>query len=227
MDIYDYISLTFEEPILSYDSGAVHLREKVDTLWKEIPFVLEQDSLLKRKYNFYYEWDYGKEYEFSVDSTAFKGQYGLFSDKIKQSFKVRTQEEYGAIFFNLSGLNTTAFLQLLDMQDKVLRQVPVIEGKADFYYLNPGKYTARLVEDKNNNGRWDTGSYEEKRQPEMVYYYPQMLELKANWELEQDWNVTALPLDKQKLDELKKQKPDEDRKKKNRNNQNNDRNRRN
>lgn len=227
MDIYDYISLTFEEPILSYDSGAVHLREKVDTLWKEIPFVLEQDSLLERKYNFYYEWDYGKEYEFSVDSTAFKGQYGLFSDKIKQSFKVRTQEEYGAIFFNLSGLNTTAFLQLLDMQDKVLRQVPVIEGKADFYYLNPGKYTARLVEDTNNNGRWDTGSYEEKRQPEMVYYYPQMLELKANWELEQDWNVTALPLDKQKLDELKKQKPDEDRKKKNRNNQNNDRNRRN
>ncbi|MEG0648182.1 MAG: hypothetical protein RR471_13585, partial [Bacteroides sp.] len=141
-------------------------------------------------------------------------------DKIKQPFKVRTKEEYGAIFFNVSGVDSTAFVQLLDPQDKVLRQVPVIEGKADFYYLNPAKYTARLIEDRNKNGKWDTGSYEEKSQPEMVYYYPQMLELKANWELEQDWNVTALPLDKQKLDELKKQKPDEDKKKKNRDNQN-------
>ena len=56
----------------------------------------------------------------------------------------------------------------------------------------------------------------EKRQPEQVYYYPQVLELKANFDLLQDWNVLQLPLDKQKPNELKKQKPDED-KKKNRN----------
>ncbi|MPM40990.1 hypothetical protein SDC9_87639 [bioreactor metagenome] len=49
----------------------------------------------------------------------------------------------------------------------------------------------------------------------MVYYYPQLVELKALWELEQDWNVLSKPLDKQKLDELKKRKPDEDKKKKN------------
>lgn len=50
----------------------------------------------------------------------------------------------------------------------------------------------------------------------MVYYYPQLLEFKANFELTQDWNVTGKPLDKQKPDELKKQKPDEDKKNKNR-----------
>ena len=45
--------------------------------------------------------------------------------------------------------------------------------------------------------------------------------------LTQDWNVTAVPLDKQKPDELKKQKPDEDKKKKTRDSQNANRNRRN
>ena len=75
---------------------------------------------------------------------------------------------------------------------------------------------ARLVEDTNGNGVWDTGLYAGKRQPEQVYYYPQVLELKANFDLLQDWNVLQLPLDKQKPNELKKQKPDED-KKKNRN----------
>ena len=47
----------------------------------------------------------------------------------------------------------------------------------------------------------------------MVYYYPQVLEFKANFDLIQDWNVKEKPLDKQKPDELKKQKPDEDKKK--------------
>jgi hypothetical protein len=67
---------------------------------------------------------------------------------------------------------------------------------------------------------WDTGSYKDKRQPEMVYYYPQVLDLKANFDLTQDWDVRALPLDRQKPLELKKQKPDEKKKKNNSNTRN-------
>lgn len=227
MDVYDYISLTFEEPIASFDTAAIHLRQKVDTLWKDVPFVFERDTSQLRKYNLLYDWEHEVEYEFSVDSTAFKGQYGLFTDKIKQAFKVRAKEEYAAIYFNILGADSVAFVQLLDPQDKVLRQVPVIDGQADFYYLDPGKYCARLINDTNKNGLWDTGKYEGKRQPEMVYYYPQVVEPKANWELEQTWNVAEKSLDRQKPDELKKQKPDEDKKKKNRDGQNRDQNRRN
>lgn len=218
MDVYDYISLSFDEPIASFDSAAIHLKQKVDTIWEDIPFTFEQDSLQLRKYNLYYEWEPTREYEFSVDSTAFHGIYGLFTDKIKQNIKVRSLEEYGAIYFNVSGCDSIAFVELLDTQDKVVRKVPVVNGQADFYFLNPGKYCARLINDTNGNGVWDSGEYETKRQPEMVYYYPQILEPKANWEVEQTWDVKALPLDKQKPDELKKQKPDEDKKKKDRNN---------
>lgn len=218
MDVYDYISLSFDKPIASFDSAAIHLKQKVDTLWEDIPFTFEQDSLQLRKYNLYYEWEPTREYEFSVDSTAFHGIYGLFTDKIKQNIKVRSLEEYGAIYFNVSGCDSIAFVELLDTQDKVVRKVPVVNGQADFYFLNPGKYCARLINDTNGNGVWDSGEYETKRQPEMVYYYPQILEPKANWEVEQTWDVKALPLDKQKPDELKKQKPDEDKKKKDRNN---------
>lgn len=227
MDVYDYISLTFEEPLAYFDTAAVHLRQKVDTIFKEVPFEWEQDSGQLRRYNFYYDWEPATEYEFSVDSTAFHGIYGLFTDKIKQNIKVRSLDEYGAIYFNVQGADSVAFVELLNDQDKVVRRRAVKDGRVEFYYLNPGKYTARLVNDANGNGQWDAGSYEEKRQPEMVYYYPQMLDLKALWTLEQDWNVKAVPLDKQKLDELKKQKPDEDKNKKTRDNRNANRNRRN
>ncbi|MBP1613174.1 MAG: hypothetical protein H6Q13_622 [Bacteroidetes bacterium] len=216
MNVYDTINFVFEKPLKEYSSKAIHLKQKVDSLlWKDVPFVFEQDSLQLRKYNLLCNWDPSMDYELTVDSMAFQGLYGLHSDKLKQAFKVRSLDEYGAIFFNVRGVDTTAFVELLDAQDKLLLKAPVIDGKADFYYLNPGKYCARLVEDVNGNGIWDTGNYAEKRQPEKVYYYTQILDLKALWEIEQDWNVNAKPLDKQKLDELKKQKPDEDKKKKN------------
>lgn len=226
MDVYDYISLTFEEPIARYDTTAIHLRQKVDTLWQDISFEFEQDSVNHRKFNLYYDWEPATEYEFAVDSTAFHGIYGLFTDKIKQGFKTRAEDEYSKIFFNIVGADSVAIVELLDTQDKVVRRRPVIDGKADFYYLNPGKYSARLINDTNKNGKWDTGTYEGKQQPEEVYYYPEIIPLKVNWELTQDWNLHAKPLDKQKLDELKKQKPDEDKKKRDKERQNRNSNRR-
>ena len=141
----------------------------------------------------------------------------------KKEITIKKQEEYGQIFFNISGVDGAAFVELLNPSDKVLRTVPVVNGKADFYFLAPGKYAARLIVDANNNQQWDTGKYADKLQPEMVYYYPQLLELKANFELIQDWNVNDLPLDRQKVDELKKQKPDDDKKKRNQNQNNSNR----
>ena len=221
MDVYGYISLDFEEPIASFDSAAIHLRQKVDTLWKDIPFEFEQDSINLKKFNFYYDWEPTLEYEFSVDSTAFHGIYGLFTDKIKQEFKVRSEDEYFTLHFNVSGADSLAFVELLDAQDKVVRKRRVEEdGMVDFYFLNPGKYAARLINDRNGNGEWDTGDFEKGIQPEEVFYYPTILEYKALWDVTQPWDIHATPVDKQKPDELKKQKPDEDKKKKERNNQN-------
>ena len=221
MDVYDYITLNFTEPLASIDTAAIHLRQKVDTLWQDVSFDFYRDSLDLKRYNVSAEWQPGESYAFEVDSTAIHGLYGLFTDKIKKEFKAKKLDEYGQIYFNVHGADSLAFVELLDGQDKALRTVPVVDGKADFYFLNPGKYGARLINDTNGNGVWDTGDYAAKRQPEMVYYYPMVLELKANFDLTQDWNIFEKPLDKQKPEELKKQKPDEDKKNKNRNNRNN------
>ena len=228
MDVYGYISLNFEEPIASFDTAAIHLRQKVDTIWKDVPFEFEQDSLNLRRFNLYpgNDWEATMEYEFSVDSTAFHGIYGLFTDKIKQSFKVRSEDEYFTLHFNVTGADPMAFVELLDAQDKVVRKRRIDKGMADFYFLNPGKYGARLINDTNGNGEWDTGDYAKGQQPEAVYYYPNILEYKALWDTTQNWDIHATPVDKQKPDELKKQKPDEDKRKKDREQDNQNRRRR-
>lgn len=213
MDVYDYVTFSFKEPVVRFDSSCIHLQQKVDTLWKAVPFEFSHDSTDIKKFNVYADWIPGTTYKLEVDSAAVKGLYGLFSNKSGNEFTVKKLEEYGQIFFNIENQGPIAFVELLDDKDEVVRTVNVEKGRADFYYLNPGKYCARLINDTNGNGVWDTGNYEKNLQPEMVYYYPQMVELKANFDLTQSWNVTEKPLDRQKPDALKKQKPDEDKKK--------------
>ncbi len=221
MDVYDYIYFDCEEPLRSFNKDAIHLKQKIDSTYKDIPFKFEQDSLNMRRYNLFYDWEPEKDYSLEVDSAAFVGMYGLVSEKIKQDIKVKALKEYGDIFFNVSGtVDPRAFVELLDPTGKVVRKIPVRNGRASFYFLAAGKYGARLVNDRNGNGIWDTGNYASKQQPEEVYYYPKIIDLKVMWKMEENWNINAVPLDKQKPNEMKKQKPDENKKK----NQNNNRN---
>lgn len=225
MDVNKNIRLEFEEPIANYDKSFIHLKQKVDSLWKEVPFVIRNDTLHPLSYELLTEWVPEKEYMFVVDSMAFHSIYGLFTDKVKMPFKVKSLDDYATLSFNVVNADSTAYIELLDGQDKVVTRTNVIKGRADFYYLIPGKYYARLINDTNGNGVWDTGKYDTNLQPEEVFYYPQMLELRALWETEQEWDVRAVSLEKQKLDVLKKQKPDEDKKKKERKNTQNNSNR--
>lgn len=218
-DINRNIELTFEEPVARIDTSAIHLNVKVDTLWEATPFLLLADSVVPRKYEILAEWQPEKEYQLIVDSAAVVGLYGLHTDKVEQTLKVKKLDEYGTLLLNLRGIGTSAVVELLDNGGKMLRQQSVTpEGTADFYYLAPNtKYYVRLFNDRNGNGIWDTGNVAEGLQPEEVYYFPKVWEMKANFEFEETWDVHATPLDKQKPDEIKKQKPEETKKVKDRN----------
>lgn len=213
-DLDRNVYLLFDEPVASIDTAAIHMEIKKDSLWEEIPFLFVSDSVLPRKYEILAEWEPEKEYQLSIDSMAFKGVYGLHTNKVKQTMKVKKLNEYGTILLNITGADSTAVVELLDGSGKVLRQQRITpQNTADFYYLNPGtKFYIRLFNDRNGNGVWDTGKYSEHLQPEEVYYFPKVWEMKANFDFEENWNINAVPVEKQKLDEIKKQKPEETKK---------------
>lgn len=219
LDLNRNIILKFEEPIESIDTSGIHMAVMADSVWQEIPFLLQADSIAPRQYQILAAWQPGQEYQLRIDSLCFKGIYGLQTDKVENTMKVKTLEDYGALFFNIVGAEEHAIVQLLNSNDEVIRQQPVTDKKTcDFYFLQPGtKYYIRLFNDTNHNGKWDTGNYKEKRQAEEVYYFPKVWEMKANFDFEETWDLKAVPLDKQKLDDIKKQKPDETKKIKDRN----------
>ena len=218
LDLNRNITVSFDEPITSIDTAAIHMTHKVDTVWQDIPFLFVADSIAPRRYEILADWKPGDEYRLNIDSLAFKGVYGLHTDKVEKSLKVKTLEDYGTLYLNITGAGQHAIVQLLNSSDAVIRQQPVTDkGTCDFYFLQPStKYYIRLFNDSNNNGKWDTGNYEQKLQAEEVYYFPKVWEMKANFEFEENWDIHAKPLDQQKLDEIKKQKPEDDKKRKER-----------
>ena len=219
MDVNKNILLTFEEPVAHIDTSAIHMSVKVDSLWEETPFIFRADSVIPRQYEILAEWEPEKEYQLKIDSAGIVGLYGLHINKVEQTLKVKKLDEYGTLLLNIKGADSHAIVELLDSSEKVLRQQSVTpEGTADFYYLAPNaKYYVRLFNDRNGNKVWDTGKFEEGIQPEEVYYLPKVWEMKANFEFEETWDIHGTPVDKQKLDEIKKQKPEETKKVQDRN----------
>ena len=220
LELGSNISISFDEPIVAIDTSAIHLQVMVDSLWQVLPYIFEADTAEYRKYWVIAPWEPEKEYQFSIDSLAFKGLYGLYTKKIKEtSLKTKAIADYGTIFLNLPQSPEYTIVELMEGDGKIVRRQPISNEKtADFYFLPAGKkYYLRLFYDKNKNGIWDAGNYEQHQQPEEVYYYPKSWEMKANFEFEETWIVDAVPWDRQKLDEIKKQKPEENKKIANRN----------
>ena len=218
-DINKNVVLAFDEPVVRFDTAAIHMQVKVDTLWEDTPFLLRPDSVLPRTYEILAGWEPEKEYKLTIDSAAVTGLYGLHTNKSEHTMKVKKLDEYGTLLLNVKNALPGSIVELIDNSGKVLRQQPVTqEGTADFYFLAPNsKYYIRLFEDRNRNGKWDTGNYSKGLQPEAVYYFPKVWEMKANFEFEEDWDIHEVPWDRQKLDEIKKQKPEQEKKIKDRN----------
>lgn len=203
------IFFSFPVPLAEMDTSKVHLYSKIDSLWYRARFLLRPYPSIPRTYELYGEWRPGVEYSLEVDSAAFRDIYGNVSDKLKQGFKVRNDDEYTTIVMNLEGMSgRTVICQLLNKQDKVQKQVVSTSGTAEFFYVKPDTYYLRMIVDENANGRWDTGNYDLDRQPEEVYYYPEKIECRAKWEVRKTWQPAMRRLDEQKPAEITQQKAD-------------------
>lgn len=212
------IRFTFPTPLSKADTAGIHLYAKHDTLWYRAPFEFKPVPNKLREYELRGEWRPDIEYSLEVDSAAFEDIYGLATKAIKQGFKVSSLDEYGTLLVNITSLNDEPLLvQLLNGQDQVVKEVKAINGVAEFYYLKPQKYYLRLIVDRNNNGKWDTGCYDEDQQAEEVYYYPGAIECKAKWDVTESWDPKEKPLSRQKPGAITKQKPDKEKKVKNQN----------
>lgn len=202
---------TASQPVDTIFADKVHFELRVDTVWRDLGRQnLVRDSLNRQlRFTLRHDWEEGQRYRVTLDSAAIVGIYGSVINKTSAEFTAKKMEDYSTLRFNLSGIpeGEDMIVELLNGQDKPVATSKVEDGTAEFTFVSPNTYYVRAFVDNNRNGKWDTGSVKEQRQPEDVYYYSKKLSVKKNWEIEQSWDLNLLPVEAQKPNQIKKNKP--------------------
>lgn len=182
--------LTFANPLAYFDSTGIRIIQgpEKDTVTASAAFA----DPIHRRLAVNHAWQPGVDYDLLFPQGIFRDIYGQVNDSSKTHFIPKPKEDYGMlrISMNLKNIKHPLILQLLTEKDAVVKQI-VLNGsqKVDFGALYPGKFRLKAIYDRNSNGRWDTGVYTKHIQPERTAYYPKVLEVRANWELEEEWNL--------------------------------------
>ncbi|GAB1451592.1 Ig-like domain-containing protein [Draconibacterium sp.] len=192
VELNNKIGILAPEPIFKFDSTQILLYLAEDTLKNPLSFQFEKDTLEYRKYDISYKWEPGTVYILEIDSAASVNIFGVTSKKLKSKFTAREEDYYGTITLNLTGVEVPVIAQLVsnnDAEKVIVEKNATEDGKVEFKYLKPEKYKAKIIFDRNGNGKWDTGSYQDKYQPERVLYINEVVKVRSNWEKEYNWDL--------------------------------------
>lgn len=182
------INLLSNTPLIRFDSTKIKLMDK-DSI--EIAVNVKLDSL-RNLLNFDFKIDPDQNYRMELIPGAVTDFFETTNDSVAFSFKTKSLADYGNLTLNLNG-NSIVYpiiVQLTNEKGELQREIYATEPQVyTFNNLNPGKYQARVIFDLNGNGKWDTGNLLKKIQPEKISYYPALIELRANWEKIETFNL--------------------------------------
>ena len=130
-------------------------------------------------------------YEITLLPNALIDFWGNTNDTLVYRASTKKIEDYGNIFLRVQHESSHSYIIELLKNDEVVRRYdsPVEGNYYKFELIDPGKYIVRLIEDVNENKRWDTGNYIQKIQPEKVIYYWKEIDLRANWDMNEIFNT--------------------------------------
>jgi hypothetical protein len=177
-------------PFRNPDTSLIRIYEITGEKKKRVPFNIIRDSSNRCRMFLRASFLQGKNYMYIADSAAYGNIFGTQSDSTGSRFIVRADNTFGKIIFNISNYQGGRIVQLLSGDEKPVREIYMnSDGKAEFTYLDPGKYKARIIYDLNGDGKWTTGDYDTGRQPEPASYFPKEIDVKEFWDFVEDWDA--------------------------------------
>jgi len=195
-DLNKDILITTPQPLQSFNVEGVNLYHADDTLKTPLNIKFAPDSVAWRTYRLSYPWEDETSYILQIDSAASVNIYGLTNRELVSNFKTRARDYYGTITIEASGVDGQIIMQVLENNDNeaVLQEKIITDNETiSFNYLAPEKYRIKAIYDRNKNGVWDAGSYQEKYQPEKVVYINEVIKVRSNWENNLPWDLTPDP----------------------------------
>lgn len=181
---YADLSINSTTPFASVVWDSVRLFVKADTLFNPVTFTPVEDTVNVCHKAIKFKWEPGAQYKLEVDSAAARDIYGLVNDALSLNVSVTALDKYGTLYIDVDSVPQNALIQLTDMRGNVVRQNYLKpSGKAGFRFLKPGDYMLRILMDDNRDGKWTTGKFADRRQPEALIYYMEKVSIRQNWDI--------------------------------------------
>ncbi len=191
IELNDSIKIIFQNPCEIIDTTLTIF--KVDTIRVKPNFNYYNTS---EKLFLSYPLNEKTSYTISIKDSAFKDIYKQYNKETRFSFTTKSLKDYSSLKLNLllAKSDQLYIIQILNEDESTLiKEFIITQGKETLFdYLLPGNYKIKIILDTNKNGKWDNGDFFLKRQPERVFYNPELINLKAYWDLEQTIDLNKL-----------------------------------
>ncbi|MBT7545962.1 MAG: hypothetical protein HN614_00860, partial [Cryomorphaceae bacterium] len=175
-------------PLKNIEDSLITIRD-IDSLI--VPFTTSINENLDQ-IDIEFEVSPSDNYRVFILPEAIKDVRGVSNDTLQYNVVSQTLEDYGNVYLDVIRNSESKFiLHMINSNGEIIREFKNVNQDTtyNFDYVRSGKYTFRLIEDANNNDIWDTGNYLKKIKPESVYYFLNELEVRANWDLNETFNL--------------------------------------
>jgi len=181
LNIKDTLFFSTNNPIIKIDTSRINFVHTDSINISYEAFISKKESTV----GFLFEKKFKTSYKLNLYPDALVDIFETSNDTVTSQFRTRSIEDYGEISLSIQNpKKVPVIIQLTDINDVTVAQETSSENKTIlFNYLVPKKYKIRVIYDTNNNGKWDTGNYLKKKQAEPVEYFPDIQEVRPNWEL--------------------------------------------
>lgn len=204
LNFRDRFTLETTTPLVNFDKSKIKILTK-DSV--DVPFTTEYDEFNQKLY-----LDFKKEpsekYNFTLLPGALTDFYEKSNDTLRYKLDTKSTTEYGNLNVTLENVkHFPVLVELTNAKGEVLTsQYTESNPVITFSLLEPALFSLRAIYDENKNKTYDPGNFLEKKYAEEVIYFSKEIDVRANWDVEQpfDLSIPYIPEKKPKKKTEKK-----------------------
>ena len=204
LNFRERFTLETATPLTKFDNSKIKIINK-DSV--SVDFKTEYDDFNQRLF-FDFKSEPSEKYTFTIMPGALTDYMGQSNDTLTYTLNTKILADYGNLVVNLRNVKRFPVIVELSNEkgDVLAKEYSESNTKVEFNLVEPAQFWLRAIYDDNKNKEWDSGNYLEKRQAEEVIYFSTAVDVRANWDVEQvfDLSIPYTPEPKKKVDKKKK-----------------------
>lgn len=204
LNFRERFTLETTTPLVHIDTSKIKVTIKDSVA---VAFTTEYDDF-NQKLFFDFKKEPSEKYTFTILPNALTDFFEVSNDTLSFNLNTKSTSEYGNLRIQLQNVKRFPVIVELtnDKGDAIASEYSENDTTVDFNLLEPALFNLRIIYDENKNKTYDSGNYLEKRYSEEVVYFSKEIDVRANWDVEQIFDVSLpyTPEPKKKVDAKKK-----------------------